>query len=274
MSHEQINQQRTDEEEHDEWEVLRDHPDYEICTEYPYQTRNISTHRILKETLATDGYVTVTLNKKSHFKHRLVALQFIPNPDPERLLYINHKNHVRNDNRIDNLEWMTRGQNQTDLSRTKNGREVDYVNELPDSAAVVVNKYNGCTFNSYYYADDRFFKQRHNGKYRVIPWCHSGRNGVCECVSLTDVDNVPHHINKKKFMRQYKDDQSETNPSNIIEFMDKYFEDIERIELSTVAAIWERFHGIVKQSTLSDMLKDAGLYQITNSHNKRYVNRI
>ena len=204
MPHEQIEQQTSDEEEDEEqWETLKVDEDYEICREYPYQIKKTSTGRILKETLATDGYVTVKLNRKTYYKHRLVAVQFIPNPD--NLPFVNHKNHVRNDNRIENLEWVNRSQNQNDLSRTNNGREVDYVDELPDNA-IIVNHYNNCTFINYYYDDDRFFKQIHNGKYRVIPWCRSGRNGMREGVSLTDVDNVPRHVSKRKFKKLYNID--------------------------------------------------------------------
>lgn len=59
------------------------------------------------------GYLEVRLqkNQKANNKlvHRLVAEAFIPNPEnkPE----VNHKNGVRTDNRIGNLEWVSRNEN-------------------------------------------------------------------------------------------------------------------------------------------------------------------
>ncbi len=54
-----------------------------------------------------NGYCSVMFGYKGKRKyvHRLVASAFIKNP--ENKLCINHKNKVRNDNKVENLEWVT-----------------------------------------------------------------------------------------------------------------------------------------------------------------------
>lgn len=65
--------------------------------------RNKTTSKILKTSPNTYGYLRFSLEGKDKLVHRVVAEAFIPNPDNKP--QINHKNGVKTDNRIDNLEW-------------------------------------------------------------------------------------------------------------------------------------------------------------------------
>lgn len=69
---------------------------------------------VMKQFEDEDGYLRIQLIKdgvrKKHFVHRLVALNFIPNPEnkPE----VNHKQGNKKDNRVELLEWNTTSENQ------------------------------------------------------------------------------------------------------------------------------------------------------------------
>ena len=91
-------------------EVWKDIPHYEGRYLISNQGRVFSllTKKHLSVQQRDDGYLTIKLSnangKRKHESiHRLVALAFIDNPNhyPE----VNHKNEIKTDNRVENLEW-------------------------------------------------------------------------------------------------------------------------------------------------------------------------
>lgn len=61
--------------------------------------------RYLSGTISSNGYVQMCIpNYHTQLAHRIIALTFIPNPDNYPV--INHKDRIKTNNKIDNLEWV------------------------------------------------------------------------------------------------------------------------------------------------------------------------
>jgi len=96
--------------------LIPEFEDYFICSNGEvYHINYNNTNKIGKLTPCKnrDGYLFVRLSKKGNVKnrtiHRLIAQHFIPNNSNKNV--VNHLNGIKADNRIENLEWCTRSEN-------------------------------------------------------------------------------------------------------------------------------------------------------------------
>ena len=147
------------------WQTCIVDTDYEIFSEFPHQIRRKSNKRIIKESITQYGYIYCNLNNHKYFKHVLVALQFIPNDDPEHKTEVDHKNNDRTDFHISNLRWLTHKENMQNVG-FHNGVAFETIEQLPDDA-IEVDEYCQHHFDSLFFANNSFYQ--YNGlKYRKL----------------------------------------------------------------------------------------------------------
>ncbi len=108
------------------WKQIKDYPDYEVSNlgrvkslsriilrkgKYPF----LSKEKILKPNDNGNGYYYIFLYKngisKIKYIHKIVAITFLNhNPNGFKLV-VNHKNFIKTDNRLENLEIVTQREN-------------------------------------------------------------------------------------------------------------------------------------------------------------------
>ena len=166
--------------------LLRNHPDYEILTEYPHTIRRHRDQYQISEWFDQKGYVKLKMNQKAYMKHRIIAEQFIENDDPNKN-QVDHINHNRSDNRIDNLRWISNRDNCKNKSRHR-GIEYTFITELDEDNSIEINEYKGHEFSNYYYdlAEDQFYLQTADNLYRRL---HISNDRGNEYIIMNDVNN-------------------------------------------------------------------------------------
>ena len=142
-------------------------PDYEIAVAYPYPIRRKNNGRSVTEYVETNGYIRCYLNCQKYLKHRIVALQFVPNDDPEHKTQVDHIDHDRSNNWINNLHWVTPSENSRNFGSMR-GVQYTFHDELPETAESL-DAYNGHEFDGLFVDYDEQKLYLFNGvRYREL----------------------------------------------------------------------------------------------------------
>ena len=183
--------------------LLNFEDNYEILNQYPFTIRKKSNKRVIKESVNSQGYIQVWLNGKHYLLHRLIALQFLTNPDPINNDVIDHINRNRADNHLSNLRWTTQSENQCNRTSYK-GINHEIIDELPNDAFEIeyYDTRNGRReIKNYYYSistDSFYYDNEVN--YRIIP-SHLTNTGY-PIICIRDINNKAIALVISRFKQQ------------------------------------------------------------------------
>ena len=169
------------------WKDIYDFPDkYEVSSFG--RIRNKITNHIYKNTNKNGDYFRLNLydkdNKRTCLIHREVAIAFIPNPNnyPE----VNHKDLNKQNNNIDNLEWVTKKENVKHAIINNHFYFVGFDNKNRIYDKNCKNKINKKHGMIYQFTTDMKFIDKHNNS-----GCAYRKTGVC-------ARNILHCANHKE----------------------------------------------------------------------------
>ena len=186
----------------EQWEPLKDfEDDYEIEIEPPHRIRRISSGWIAKPTLnKQSGYIQVYLNGKKYLYHRILAKQFIPNPDD--LPEIDHINQDKTDNALENLRWVNRSKNLKNRAKYVKQKS-EFLDHAPDDI-IRITEFDDVEYPAYKY----FFCFKNN---RVVQrvngfkwqWLAQTPHQGYVRVIMRDVNERYHQIYMHKLIQRF-----------------------------------------------------------------------
>ena len=191
-----------------EFVPLLSYDDYEILNQFPFTIRRKRDHYIVSESLRC-GYIQVALNGKSYYKHILIAKQFLDNPNNYQ--FVDHINHNRADNHLENLRFATQLQNCFNKSSHR-GVQYEFIDNIPDNTIKVLfydtkSEHHEFEDNKYYYNydeendEDIFYGRINDNIYRILH-INENKSGT-KYIQMCDINNKQVSICINKFKYQH-----------------------------------------------------------------------
>ena len=141
-----------------------------------FKNKKYTEGKILKPHINNNGYIyykfSINGKPKNIFLHHIIVKLFIDKNFDSTKFEIDHKNHNRQDNSIDNLCIVSRLENNRNLS-SKNGKEFNFLSDIGKS--LVINE----EAQIYYSLDlDKFYMYiNHTNKFKELHiFLNNGKN--------------------------------------------------------------------------------------------------
>jgi hypothetical protein len=241
----------------DEFAEINGFPRYKINRNGDIWSR--SYKKIMAPQTNEGGYLWVTLTDmdgkcRKRFIARLLALQYIENDNPNVKTQVNHKNHIRTDNRLENLEWIAQtGDDSNSRDKIKKA----------EGSLFLDKKSNG---REYWRANYSFYSEGGLKGERINETCCNIEKSKCE----EWLENI------KKDPLQYRSEKIEMKAAKIKEevalTMEKMVKKIEKQnKIPLTSAEYKRLYHITNRAKILERVHN---YAITHKEEIREKNKL
>lgn len=171
--------------------------DDETLQIYSFKQKKYEHGKLLKPLINNNGYIQYQFCKNGKYKniclHVIIVKMFIKKDFNSKVEEVDHRDHNRTNNSIENLAVVSRSDNIKNMSKSWNGKEFNFVDDIGKS--LVINEDAGIYYSLEF---DKFYMFiEHTNKYKELhKQLHNGNPYV-----YYRYNNKNNYININKFKK-------------------------------------------------------------------------